>query len=180
MFAAIADGNTDITGFLTGEDTMNTAKAVRHARHRGRGHRDRTASSCTARGWTASRSPRRARSRELRHRHAAPGGPARGTGFLFRPLRGPVPEKEAHGQDRGAAPADGRRDRRPFRRKACPARDPGRQAANQGHRVRQPDRQRPGEVGAASGRPLRGRRDVGQRAVQVPGPYRADAPVLRR
>src|SRR5512147_1106282 len=29
MFAAIAEGDTRITGFLTGEDTMNTAKAVR-------------------------------------------------------------------------------------------------------------------------------------------------------
>src|SRR5512147_882224 len=29
MFAAIAEGDTGITGFLTGEDTMNTAKAVR-------------------------------------------------------------------------------------------------------------------------------------------------------
>ncbi len=28
LFAAIADGNTTINGFLTGEDTMNTAKAV--------------------------------------------------------------------------------------------------------------------------------------------------------
>src|SRR5512146_3117916 len=28
MFAAIAEGDTRITGFLTGEDTMNTAKAV--------------------------------------------------------------------------------------------------------------------------------------------------------
>lgn len=29
MFAAIAEGKTDISGFLTGEDTLNTAKAVR-------------------------------------------------------------------------------------------------------------------------------------------------------
>jgi len=29
MFAAIAEGKTDITGFLSGEDTLNTAKAVR-------------------------------------------------------------------------------------------------------------------------------------------------------
>ena len=29
MFAALADGTTDITGFLPGEDTLNTAKAVR-------------------------------------------------------------------------------------------------------------------------------------------------------
>src|SRR5512144_1571293 len=29
MFAAIAEGDTRITGFLTGEDTTNTAKAVR-------------------------------------------------------------------------------------------------------------------------------------------------------
>src|SRR5512144_443855 len=29
LFAAIAEGKTHITGFLTGEDTMNTAKAVR-------------------------------------------------------------------------------------------------------------------------------------------------------
>src|SRR5512143_3631524 len=29
MFAAIAEGDTRITGFLTGEDTMNTAKAGR-------------------------------------------------------------------------------------------------------------------------------------------------------
>ncbi|HEX9113475.1 MAG TPA: 3-phosphoshikimate 1-carboxyvinyltransferase, partial [Nitrospirota bacterium] len=29
IFAAIAEGDTRITGFLTGEDTMNTAKAVR-------------------------------------------------------------------------------------------------------------------------------------------------------
>src|SRR5512147_2497784 len=29
MFAAIAEGDTRITGFLTGEDTMNTATAVR-------------------------------------------------------------------------------------------------------------------------------------------------------
>jgi 3-phosphoshikimate 1-carboxyvinyltransferase len=29
MFAAIAEGKTEITGFLSGEDTLNTAKAVR-------------------------------------------------------------------------------------------------------------------------------------------------------
>jgi 3-phosphoshikimate 1-carboxyvinyltransferase len=29
MFAALAEGKTDITGFLPGEDTLNTAKAVR-------------------------------------------------------------------------------------------------------------------------------------------------------
>jgi 3-phosphoshikimate 1-carboxyvinyltransferase len=29
MFAAVAEGKTDITGFLPGEDTLNTAKAVR-------------------------------------------------------------------------------------------------------------------------------------------------------
>ena len=29
MFAAIAEGSTDISGFLTGEDTLNTAKSVR-------------------------------------------------------------------------------------------------------------------------------------------------------
>ena len=29
MFAAIAEGRTEITGFLSGEDTLNTAKAVR-------------------------------------------------------------------------------------------------------------------------------------------------------
>jgi 5-enolpyruvylshikimate-3-phosphate synthase len=29
MFSAIAEGSTEIDGFLTGEDTFNTAKAVR-------------------------------------------------------------------------------------------------------------------------------------------------------
>src|SRR5512139_2591551 len=29
MFSAIAEGKTEITGFLAGEDTLNTAKAVR-------------------------------------------------------------------------------------------------------------------------------------------------------
>ncbi|MBS1128164.1 MAG: 3-phosphoshikimate 1-carboxyvinyltransferase, partial [Nitrospirae bacterium] len=29
MFAAVAEGKTDISGFLSGEDTLNTAKAVR-------------------------------------------------------------------------------------------------------------------------------------------------------
>src|SRR5512139_1421724 len=29
MFAAIAEGRTEISGFLTGEDTLNTARAVR-------------------------------------------------------------------------------------------------------------------------------------------------------
>ena len=108
LFAAIAEGDTTINGFLTGEDTLNTAKAVQ-------------ALGITVDGIGSSRlvvrgkgldglqrTFERARSGQLGNGHAAACRTACGTGFFFRPDRRPVSEKTAHGQDRGAAAADGR------------------------------------------------------------------------